>query len=175
MVDTSNELEVACRIQSPTGWLNLQDPSGGYELEVSTVGERAVAHRKVEASSGWMEGSYYTRTVRENVTETLAVYVFGSSAADYDAKEKALTDAFDQLSFQVIMSVGNSQKIWDCWVSDYTITTSRDHRFYKMGLVNAQVPRMPTVKTRTITPGSLDYWVLGDPELSELGVTTRLL
>jgi hypothetical protein len=86
-----------------------------------------------------------------------------------------LTDALEQLSYQVIVSFGVSQQIWDCTVADYAVSTTKEFKFAKFGIVTATVPRLPTPYVRPIVPGSLSFWVLGDPELSFLGETTILL
>jgi hypothetical protein len=173
-VDPSNALEVSARIQSQLGWLDLQDPPSGYELDATSFVEHSTTHRKVEVSSGWMEGSYIVRSVRENVSEALVVQVTGYTSAELDAKVSALTDALEQISYQIIVSFDNGQQIWDCSVADYTVTTSRDFRFAKMAIVKATVPRLPKIAMNTIIPGTSGVWLLDDPVSSILDTTTVL-
>ena len=137
------DLDCSARIMTPTGWIELADRAGGYELGPDAFTQAAVSHRKSEISSEWLEGTFVTRSVRENVTETVSVYVYGDSPYELATRLDALTDGFDQLQYSMVVRFGDAQHEWDCWVADYTIATRQEMRFATMALVSAQVPRLP--------------------------------
>lgn len=145
-------LDVLASIETPLGWLDLQDPDNGYELDGTAFADKAVSHRKIEVSSGWMEGTFVVRSVRENVSEALVVQVRGNTAGEFDARVKALTDALDQISYQVKVSFGTAEQTWQCTVADYSVATSREFRFSHYGVVKATVPRLPEPTYATLVP-----------------------
>ena len=171
----ANELNLSVSIETANGWLDLEDEAGGYTVDATAFAERSVSHRKVESSSGWMEGTYVSRSVKENVNETVAVQVTGATASELKKRTNDLVAAFEQLSYQMIVSIDDDQEIWSCTVADYAITTSQAFMFSRMAIVKATVPHLPSLYQRVIVPGTKGYWVLGDQELSVLGRTTILL
>ena len=136
-------LDVSARIETPTGWIELEDEDNGYALAADSFATAAVSHRKSEISSEWLEGTFVTRSVRENITETVAVYVTGDSPHQLRTRLSALTDGFDQLQYKMTVRFGNAEETWSCWVSDYTTSTKVEMRFATMALVTATVPRLP--------------------------------
>lgn len=142
MVD---DLDLECSIEGPAGWIVLEDEANGYSLESSSFGEASTTHRKTEVSSEWIEGSFVVRSVRENVTETLAVYVTGATPYELATRLAALTNALEQNSFILTTRWGNLAETYYCSVADYKVTASQPLRFATMALVTATVPHLPTV------------------------------
>jgi hypothetical protein len=175
----TNDIGLAVSIQTLTGWLDLQDPAGGYLVDAAAFGEHSVSHRKVEVSSGWMEGTFISRSVKDNISESLVIQVAGSDAVQLRARVMALTDAFEQITYQVVVAFGLDQQIWACTVADYQVSTSREFRHRNMAVVKATVPRLPSPYTRSIDPttppGEPGFWVLDDPVKSVLDTTTTLI
>ena len=145
-------LDVSAKILTPTGWLELENAAGGYELGAESFSEASVGHRKTEITSEWIEGSFVSRAVKEEVSEKVSVYVKGTTPYDLQVKLKALTDGFDQLSFSMVVRFADNQETWDCLVSEYSISTKQEMRFATIALVNATVPRAPTVTRLQVVP-----------------------
>ena len=149
---SDQDLDVAARIQTPSGWIDLNDRAAGYELGPEAFTTAATSHRKGEISSEWMEGTFVTRSVRENIIETVSVYVYGDSAHQLAVRQQALTDGFDQLSYAMVVRFEDAEESWDCWVADYTTSTRAEMRRTNMSLVTAQVPRLPSAARAKVYP-----------------------
>ena len=140
-ISASPRLDLTARISAPSGWIDLN--YSPYRLEASTFGERSVSWRKREVSSEFVEGTFVVSAVRENVTETLAVWVKGESEFDLQTNLDKLCGALEQLSYRLMQRHGNSAVYYDCTVADYTVTESREFKHAGIALVRASVPRHP--------------------------------
>lgn len=143
-------LDVAFAIQAPSGWVELEDPANGYEAHKETRAEQGVSWRKQEISSTFVEGTFVNDAVKENVTETLAIYVDAHTPYELAVRVKVLTDALSQIRYQVRMRSGNLLETWDCAVADYTVQTPQEMINSRMAVVRASVPRRPTVVTALV-------------------------
>lgn len=140
-----SDLDLSCTISSPAGGtLNLQS-SGVYKLEASTLNDKQVQHRKIIAKNPYVEGEFVVASVRENVTETLAVWVYATTAAILRTRLDALTACFDQVQYAVVFRDDTITETWAAQAADYSIKSSGPLRVARMALVSAQVPRRPTV------------------------------
>lgn len=140
-----NDLGLRVRIQTPAGWLELEDEQGGYEMHAEAFATQQVAHRKVDIEGDYVEGSYTVRSVRGQVTEALAVWVTGATSFDLATKVAALTAGLESISYVVEVTLGDSQETWTCSPADYTIESSQPFKFATVALVRATVPRLPAV------------------------------
>ena len=68
-------LDVDARILGPAGWIDLEDEANGYTLHDDFANSRATTQRKTDTMGDWVEGTFTVRAVRENVTESVAVWV----------------------------------------------------------------------------------------------------
>jgi hypothetical protein len=141
----SEVLDVQASLQTTTGWLDLDDAAAGYELGSDSFSEKSISHRKTEVANEWVEGSYVSRSVRDNIGEVVSVYIIADTPYDLAVKVDRITSAFDQLSYQMIVRFADSQETWDCSLADYTVSTKQEMRFATMALVKATVPHLPTV------------------------------
>lgn len=146
------DIDVAASIESPTGWIALEDQVGGYELASDAFSEKGYSHRKTEVSSEWIEGTFVSRSVKENTTEKVSFYVLAATPFALAAKIQRVTDAFDQLSFGMVVRFSDCQETWVCQTADYTISTKQELRHATMALVNATVPRLPTCARVQVVP-----------------------
>lgn len=137
-------LSLSCTITAPTGTLQLEQP-GVYKLEKSTRDNRQVAHRKIEAANPFVGGSFVVHAVPENVTENVSVYVYANTALLLKDRVKALTDAFDQVSYTMTFRTENVTETWRCSVADYMIQSGHELQHNFMALIKASVPRNPKV------------------------------
>ena len=145
----NQEIDISVMIETPTGWLELEDEANGYTLGADSFASSATTHRKTEINSEWMEGTFVSRAVRENVTETVAVYVSGDTPHQLAMRLEKLTDGFNQLSYAIVVRSADIADTWSCWVSDYTVATKTEMRHATIAMVTATIPRLPgTTKTK---------------------------
>jgi hypothetical protein len=138
-------LDVAFAIQAPSGWVELEDPANGYEAHKETRAEQGVSWRKQEITSTFVEGTNVNDAVKENVTESVAIYVDAPTSYVLAQRIKVLTDALSQIRYSMRFRNGNLLETWDCAVADYTIETPQEMINSTMAVVRASVPRRPTV------------------------------
>lgn len=141
---TTPDLVVSCYI----GSLNIDldgGPRMGYELHSDTRASRAVTWRKTSVDNNWVEGSYDVTAVRGNVTEVVAVWVYGASLSDFWKRVHALADQIASPAFAITWNWGGMTEIWDCTFSDYTVETQREFVYSNTGIVRMQINRRPKV------------------------------
>jgi len=129
-------------VNNASRWLLVNDGIV-YKLAKGSFENSAVQFRRDEVTNSFLEGKYTINALRENVTETLAVYVHGSTHMEVMDAVKSLTDALSQIGFVIEVSIGNLIKSWNCYASDYTVNISHELLHAKMALVTAQVTRDP--------------------------------
>jgi hypothetical protein len=141
------ELSVGCQLLTPSGWLEVEDEPNGYSVHADTINTRAVTHRTKDAKGDWVEGGFAFSAVRENITETLAIWVFGyGSVFAFRQRMEVLEDTFNQLWWQVALTVADAKETWTvAEPADYTITTSGPFFVATTGFITAQVPRLPAL------------------------------
>ena len=140
-----NRLQLACKIETPTGWLDLEDDEH-YELHSDSLAQRAISWRKQQVTSPYVEGTYTTAAVKESVTENLVVTVRATDQLELAQLIQALTDGLDQMSYQVMVSVNGLVEYWTCVEpAEYTIEMQHEFRHAMIGVVRANVIRLPTL------------------------------
>ena len=139
---TAWTLEMA--INTSLGWLELEDPAGGYELHKDALATQQTTWRKQEVESPWVEGTFVNRAVRGNVPEAVVVWVAGSTPFELDQRVSAFTEAIGQLQFQIRVQIGDLLETWTCFPGDFTVETQQEYRFATIALVRATIPRLPT-------------------------------
>lgn len=139
-------LDVSAAIQAPTGWIQLEDRINGYSLHDEFGATRGTTQRKTDTSSEWVEGTFTVRAVRENVTESVAVWIEGPTPFVLADRVQALTDALDQLSFQMVVRFADSQETWQIvQPADYVEQYEKAYRFATTCLVKATISRLPSL------------------------------
>ena len=145
-------LTVSLVLDGPAGPIELQDPAHGYELHKDTFATAATTHRKQEVSSEWMEGTFTSRGVRDNILEQVVVWVSGATQYEFQSRLQAIIDALEQLSFTMTKTLGNARWDWSCSMADYSVETSQEMLFATTGLIRAQVPRRPLAPMTQVVP-----------------------
>jgi hypothetical protein len=140
--ERTDDLDLACRILGANGWIDLED-GHHYAIHGESFAERQQTYRRREINSPWAEGSYPVNAVRENTTETLVVWVKGTSHYEWRVYLDRLTAALEQLSYRIMVRFGDMADYWDCFPADYSVQTQREFIHAKLGVVRAQVPRHP--------------------------------
>jgi hypothetical protein len=138
-----SDLDVAFAINTPLGWVEIEDPINGYELHAEAFAQRSVSHRKTDVSNDWTQGTYTSRSVLDNITEQVDFYVGGATTFECRARLKVVTDAFDSLRYQARYRMEDYQETWSCTVADYTLEANQPLAYAKLVLVRAKIPRHP--------------------------------
>lgn len=142
----ATDLVVSCQLEiSPGVFLQLEDDVNGYWIEAGTFASRDITYRQILLNTPWTEGSVAVQSVRENIVEPLSIFVTGPDHYTFDQRVQTVTGALEQLAYQVVRVIGNSQETWDCIPAQYTIVTQQEYLVATMGLIRAQVPRQPAV------------------------------
>ena len=130
--------------------------TGVYSLEKSSFGSRSVAWRKTEVSNRWVEGAFPTSAVRENVKESVSVWVEGATHDAMDVGVQAICAVVKSLSWQAVYTVDDVAYTFSCQPSDYSIDTTQEYVFARTALVKIDVDRLPRVH---IVSGTRDVYV----------------
>lgn len=151
----SIDLVVATEISTgPTTWVSLEDEAAGYELEKTSFSDRTITAKQHSVGDDlvWLRGSVVLASAPGNVTETLAVWVTGTDAFDFDTKVADLTRWLtEQVTFQIRRTIGNSRQTWTCFASTQVrISTQQEYMVATTGLVTATITRLPDVVLESV-------------------------
>lgn len=141
-------LAVSLVISDGVSGIQLNNRSAGYALAADARRERSITWRKTEATNPFVEGSYVTSAVKENITEQVAVYVYGSTALQCRNRVEALIAAYSQIRYSMTWTLEGAEEVWACMPADVQIGTQKEYQFARMALVTATVPRHPTAVLR---------------------------
>lgn len=131
------------RTQLGLGNLDINDHTK-YVLAGPLAFSGAVQWNRTQVEAPWVDGQITTERHRVNTTETLAVYVAGSSMADLDANLGTLIAAFQQDRFTFQLVVGGANHAWDCEAADVSqVLYDTAHAAAKYVTVTFAVPRKP--------------------------------
>lgn len=124
-------------------WLDVNDGTY-YKVAGNSFADAAVQFRRDEVTNSFLEGKFTVNALRDNVTETLAVYCYGQDDSFTVAQAvKTLTDAVSQIKFRTEVTVDSWRRGWWCYASDYTVNTARELLHARMALVTVQLQRDP--------------------------------
>ena len=149
----------AARISSPYGWLYLGDGTQ-YRIGAASFADQAVTFRRSEVSSPYVEGTFVVNALRENVVETLEVYVEGTEELSLTMATRALGAVLCQVNYTVQVQLRRDVFTWSAYAADHTVSTRRELLHARVAQVTAQIPRDPSV-THTLAP-TLAYQGLAD-------------
>lgn len=135
-------LTLSVTVSTPTGTLELNDRVV-YRVADGSFADQSVTKRRTEAPNPFLEGTFVVNALRDNVTETLKVYVYGSTHAEFAAAMAELKEAFDQARFAVVKTVEGQVTTWSCYSSDYQMSTQREFVHSRMGLLSVSLLRHP--------------------------------
>lgn len=144
-------LDFAVSITTPGGLLQLEDPLNGYSVHRESLGTTTNGLRRQEISNPYVEGTFVPQAVRDNVTETLSVWIEGATFAEVDERVDRFISGLSQMQYLVAVRMETLTTTWRCLPADYSIEFSGEQRFSRLALVKAQVPRLPSM-TKVVAP-----------------------
>ena len=146
------DVDVSVQIQTPSGFVELEDQAGGYELHAECFASRQVGQRKSEVTAEWYGGTYVWGSVPDQVAEDLVFYVSGATPYETATRLQTVVDAFESLSWQLVYRFGDLQETWQCTPADYSLESNQPLMFATKVIVRARVPRNPVVAREQVTP-----------------------
>jgi len=136
---------ISCRISTPADWLELN--SGPYRLEASSFADEQTTWRRDDIDNPFVEGSWTVNALRENVVVPLSVWVRGAAEYDYATTTargiETLKEMFSQRNFLLEFNEDGELYTYVCYVSDFTVSRTREFRHEGIAQFTAQVPRHP--------------------------------
>ena len=122
----ANDLDVQAEIETPTGWLALEDMGNGYELHAESFAAKAVpvpqGRGRGRLGRGQLHGA---RGGAATSPRTCRVWVKGDDPYQLAVRIQALTDGLHQLQYRLRLTIGNMREDWVCQYSDYTIESDQ--------------------------------------------------
>lgn len=148
------------RILSDGVWIELN--VAPYQVAGDALASRSVQQRRIEAKNPFLEGTYTVSALRENVMETISVYVRGANAFEVHQGVRRLCEALDQRKFRMQLEFDGAVHQWSCMAADYQVESQREFIHARMAKVVAQVPRHPVEEVREVrdphTSGYIDAY-----------------
>lgn len=127
----------------PGGWLPLQNPAVGLELEGSTLSTLASSVKRTTASNPFIPGTYTTRAVPDNITTNIAVNVRDKDLAQVTVKVEHLVSLFTRASFKLIVRYETKAWMSTAQAADYSINNQREFMHAGLSVVSFNVPLLP--------------------------------
>jgi hypothetical protein len=101
--------------------LETQDPSSGYEVLLSGLGQGSRTFRRGYATSPWVAGQLLTSAVPDQFTYTLAVEVSGADQAEVFTRAATLTDRLEQFTYTLTETINGVARVYTCDPADYDL------------------------------------------------------
>jgi hypothetical protein len=121
-----------------------------FQMGVEGFGNKQQSLRKLESSSRFYDGTYITHYTKENVMETVTVYVLGYSQNHVTENLLLLEELFTQLTFRISVRIDDHMETWSCFPSEYAIDRGHINMHNGRATFTAQVPRLPKVSYEVV-------------------------
>lgn len=125
-------------------WMSLNDHVN-YIVGSTSLGETSQTFSKITSKSSMYDGEWVVHATKDNVNETIQVYVLGATHSAVEDNRTIAINAFTQLSYNIRVSVGNHVETWRCFPADYNLDRGHimAHNFRET--LTFSVPRYPNV------------------------------
>lgn len=134
-------MDIDFLVSTSAGILSLNnDP---YRLAGESFATESVTHRRTEVTNPHVEGTYIVNALRDNITTPVSVWVTTATRAELIPAVRLLCAAFDQVSFTSQLVIDGYAQFWNCYASDYTVTTSRELMHATRARVDVELVRDP--------------------------------
>lgn len=132
---------VSARISTPDDWLELN--TGLYRLQADSFADSSTTWRRNSVTNPFVEGTWTVNALRENVQETLSVWVKGDGVTSTLQAVEALKTAFSQLTYLLEVTFDAEMYTYHCQVADCQVLASRELRHAGIAQVVLSIPRHP--------------------------------
>jgi len=130
-------------------WISLNDHIR-YRVAADSFGQQAYSRRRNSVTSPFYEGSFETHSVRENVSETVSIYVTAPSQSQLVEQILLLESIFNQSVFNARKTQDEAREVWVCMSADYTVDRTHVQAHNCRAIFTAQVPRLPAVQHEAV-------------------------
>ena len=145
-------LEVECYISTSANatnsingtWLSLNDKET-FTIAKGSFEETAVQFRREEVTNPFVEGKFLVNALRDNITTSLIIRASGTRTYDTQYAVQQLTDALSQVTFKMITIIDGAKKVYNCYASDFSISSPQEMMHSRMATVSAQITHAPVV------------------------------
>lgn len=123
-------------------WFTLTD---GYSMWISPdqFGQSSITWRKEEAQSRYYHGTFLMHATKDNVVESIAVYMRGQTQNEVTEMIMMLEELFTQHRFQLRVQFGDHRETWYCQTADYQIDRGHIMMHNHMAKMSFKIPRLP--------------------------------
>lgn len=167
----TGNVTVAARIGTKYGWLYVGEGTQ-YRIAAGSFEDQSVSFRRSEVTNPFVEGTFVVNALRENVTESLQVWVEDRPRLPLQDAVEALAAAVSQVSYVMQVQIRSDVFTWNCYAADYSVVTKREFIHARMAQVSAEIPRHPA-HTRERLP--VLYGDLADANLTNAQLAGLLL
>ncbi len=141
---------LAVEVSYGTRWVNINN---GETYKVSGDGTRETTSktwRKVTADSPILGGNYLIHAVPEMVSETVGVWVYGTTQTEVNDNLFSLTELFEQYDYRIRWTFDEYREYWRCQLADATTARGQVWTHSLMAKADFSIPRYPDVTTERI-------------------------
>lgn len=121
-----------------------------YQVSSEDFGNKQQSLRRIEADSPYYDGSFTVHVTKQNVTESLSIYVRGASQNHVTENLLFLEELFMQPTYTMTLRMDDHLETWSCEPSEYSIERSHIYMHNGMAVFKVQVLRHPTVTYEAI-------------------------
>jgi len=130
-------------------WISLNDHLR-FIVGAESLGDKTVARRRTTVTSPFYDGEYEVHSVRENVRESLQVYVLGPSQSQLTEHILLLEDIFEQFVYNIRVTLDEHREVWTCQSADWSVDRSHVQAHNNRAVFKVEVPRLPKVSYEVI-------------------------
>jgi hypothetical protein len=139
---------IGLSIITPNGTTDLND---GTDYKVSAQDTRQSIERtynQITATSVALAGEYLVHSVPEMVSETVQLWVYGTTQTQVFARYQALITAFENPTYQLAWTFADYSEHWNCNAAKQIVANISQTMLHNyLAQVSVSVPRFPTVVT----------------------------
>jgi hypothetical protein len=141
---------LAVEVSYGTRWVNLNDGEVYKIAGDSTRDSTQKTWRKVVAESPILGGNYLIHAVPEMISETIGVWVYGTTQTEVSDNLFNLTELFEQYSYQIRWTFDEYREYWLCQLADATTARGQVWTHSLMARAEFSIPRYPDVTSERI-------------------------
>lgn len=138
-------MDLEVRATTAGDWLYLNE--GIFRVAADSFAEEATSWRRTDVTNPFVEGTWTVNALRENVTESLSLWVRGDRYTSTQQGIELLKATFSQINYVLQVSFDGERRTYTCYVGDFSVKASRELRHAKMANFTVQIPRHPAYAT----------------------------
>ena len=130
-------------------WVSLNDHFS-YRTTAESFKQQTQQRRRITVQSPIYDGTYEVHSVKENIEETIEVYVLGQSQNEVTENILNLLSYFEQPRYSIRKRLDDHRETWLCMPAEYNIDRSHVNAHNTRATVTFTIPRFPAVTYEVI-------------------------